>query len=85
MATIESVIIGISRIANTSRKTHVKWERVVHSYTHKKESIYQSKRNRYRKDCENVACNILSAHSHSHDDFFQPFVSSPKQHMYVSL
>ena len=23
-----------------------------------------------------VACNILSAHSHKHDDFFQPFVPS---------
>ena len=31
-----------------------------------------------------VACNILSAHPHRHDDFFQPFVSSAKQHMYVS-
>ena len=33
---IESVIIGILRIANTSRKIHVKWERVVGSSTHKR-------------------------------------------------
>ena len=31
-----------------------------------------------------VVCNILSAHSHRHDDFCQPFISSAKQHMYVS-
>ena len=31
-----------------------------------------------------VIFDILSAHWHSHDDFFQPFVSSAKQHMYVS-
>ena len=34
--TIESVMIGISRIAKTSSKAHVKWERIVHSHTHQK-------------------------------------------------
>ena len=28
--------------------------------------------------------DIVSAHLHRHDDFFQPLVSSAEQHMYVS-
>ena len=49
---IESVIIGISRIANTSRNLNVKRKGIVRSSTYKKkESIYQSstKRKRQRK------------------------------------
>ena len=41
-------------------------------------------RTEWRTTRRAVACNILSAHSHRHDDFFQPFVSSAKQHMYLS-
>ena len=38
VVTIESLIIGIFHIANTSRKTHVKWDRIVHAYTSKKKN-----------------------------------------------
>ena len=37
-ATIEGVIMGILRIANTSRKINAKWERIVHSFTRKRRS-----------------------------------------------
>ena len=33
---IESVIIGILRIADTSRKMKVTWEVIDHSHTHKR-------------------------------------------------
>ena len=33
---IESVIIGILRLANTSKKIDVKWERFVHLFTPQK-------------------------------------------------
>ena len=35
---IEGVVIGILRIANTSRKINAKWERIVHSFTRKRRS-----------------------------------------------
>ena len=40
---IESVITGTHRIANYSKKKkHVEWDRIVHSFTAKEETIYQS-------------------------------------------
>ena len=46
-------------------------------------TIFSPKMKFDRSDLNRWICNIVSAHSHRHD-FFQPFVSSAIQHMYVS-
>ena len=54
---VENVIIGTHRIANTSRKTNVRWERTVRSHTHKIRSdlpvlnkMHKEKQKRPKKD-----------------------------------
>ena len=53
VAMVDSVIIGILRIANTSRKTNVRWERTVHSFTHKRRSDLPvfNKKNKEKQTC----------------------------------
>ena len=50
---VESVVIGITRIANTSRKINVRWERAVHSFTRHKSTTYQfsTKRKGEKQKC----------------------------------
>ena len=70
--TIESVVISISRIAKTSRKTHVKCERIVHSYRSQKKNKSTSpegKANSPKK--KEVTVAIVNIANHSPRDYFR--------------
>ena len=70
--TIEIVIIGIHRIANTSRNISVKWERIVHSCTHRKRST-SPKDNGKGKESQKKSngCNYIFCKSPSEDNVRQ--------------
>ena len=69
VVTIESVIIGIFHIANTSRKTHVKWDRIVHAYTSKK-----------KNSTEKLTVAIVNNANHLTEDYCREALTDPNFH-----
>ena len=65
---IKSVVIGILRIANTSRKTNVRWERTVHSFTHKRRIVLPvlNKKNKEKQVSEKGEVTVANVNIANH-------------------
>ena len=72
VVTIKRLVIGIARIANTSRKINVQWERNVHSSIHQRRIDLPVQKEKQRKSGwtrEGNGCNCEYCKSPSEDYF----------------